>query len=176
MIAPMVAPMIVLGRILTPYGVKGWLRVHPFGDDPQSWRKMSTWWLSVDPEAATTDWIAYELDALKLHGDGVVVKLVGVDDRAGAEAMQGRYVGAHREGLPSTQPDEYYWADLIGLSVVNAQGVALGRVKSLIETGANDVLVIEDGEQERLVPFIEPVLLNVDVPGGLIRVEWGADW
>jgi 16S rRNA processing protein RimM len=72
--------------------------------------------------------------------------------------------------------DEYYWADLIGLAVVNLQDQPLGRVTSLIETGANQVLVVADGERERLLPFVEHVVGKVDVPGGVIRVDWDLDW
>jgi 16S rRNA processing protein RimM len=73
-------------------------------------------------------------------------------------------------------PGEYYWNDLIGLAVVNMQDQPLGRVKSLIETGANEVLVVVDGERERLLPFVEHVVKAVDVPGGTIRADWDSDW
>jgi 16S rRNA processing protein RimM len=64
--------MIVLGRIVAPFGVHGWLRVHPFGDDPEAWRKMPQWWLSSDVEAPDERWKAHDLEAVKIHGDGVV--------------------------------------------------------------------------------------------------------
>ena len=78
--------------------------------------------------------------------------------------------------MPPPAQDEYYWADLIGLAVVNVQDQPLGRVKTLIETGANEVLVVVDGERERLLPFVEHVVKSVDVPGGTIRVDWDGDW
>ena len=86
------------------------------------------------------------------------------------------FFGAPREALPLPAQDEYYWADLIGLAVVNMQDQSLGRVKSLIETGANEVLVVVDGERERLIPFVEHVVKSVDVPGGIIRADWDGDW
>jgi len=168
--------MIVLGRIVAPFGVNGWLRVHPFGDDPGAWRKMPQWWLSADADAPAESWKAHGLDAVKLHGDGVVAKLAGIDDRDASEALGSCYFGAPREALPAPAPDEYYWTDLIGLAVVNMQDRPLGRVKSLIETGANEVLVVVDGERERLLPFVEQVVKAVDVPGGIIRADWGSDW
>ncbi len=168
--------MIVLGRIVAPFGVHGWLRVHPFGDDPEAWRKMPQWWLSADVDAPAASWQVHGLEAVKLHGDGVVVKLDGIDDRDASEALGSCYFGAPRDALPPPAQDEYYWADLIGLAVVNMQDQSLGRVKSLIETGANQVLVVADGERERLLPFVEHVVRKVDVPGGIIRADWDCDW
>jgi 16S rRNA processing protein RimM len=168
--------MIVLGRIVAPFGVQGWLRVHPFGDDPEAWRKMPQWWLSADVDAPDERWKAHGLEAVKIHGDGVVAKLAGIDDRDASEALGSLYFGAPRESLPAPAPGEYYWNDLIGLAVVNVQDQHLGRVKSLIETGANEVLVVVDGERERLLPFVEHVVKAVDVSGGTIRADWDSDW
>ncbi len=168
--------MIVLGRIVAPFGVRGWLRVHPFGDDPLAWQKMPQWWLSTDDGAAPEAWKVYELEEVKLHGDGVVAKLAGVDDRNGSEAIEGCFIAAPREALPKPGSEEYYWADLIGLNVVNLQEQPLGRVVKLLETGANDVLVLHDGERERLVPFVDGVVKAVDTAAGTIRADWGVDW
>ncbi|MBU0752046.1 MAG: ribosome maturation factor RimM [Gammaproteobacteria bacterium] len=169
--------MVVLGRIVAPFGVQGWIKLFPLGDvtdDLAAWREMPAWWLTSDPDG--TEWQRYELDVLKLHGKGLVAKLRGVDDRTAAEALGRSYVGAPREALPAPRDGEYYWADLIGLEVVNALGVKLGTVAELIETGANDVLVVREGKTERLLPFIAQVVREVDVPAGVIRVEWEADW
>jgi len=168
--------MIVLGRIVAPFGVNGWLRVHAFGDDPEAWRKMPQWWLSADVDAPAASWKAHGVEAVRLHGDGVVAKLAGIDDRDASEALGSCYFGAPREALPPPAQDEYYWADLIGLEVVNLQDQLLGRVKSLIETGANQVLVVVDGGHERLLPYVEHVVKTVDVAGGMIRVDWDSDW
>ncbi|HTZ00494.1 MAG TPA: ribosome maturation factor RimM, partial [Rhodocyclaceae bacterium] len=116
--------MIVLGRIVAPYGVKGWVKVHPFGDDPAAWREMPSLWLGADAEGST--WQAFELTALRAHGGGLVAKLAGVDDRSAAEAVSGRFVAAPRHALPRTGENEFYWADLIGLEVVNEQDEHLG--------------------------------------------------
>ena len=80
-----------------------------------------------------------------------------------------------REALPEAAENEYYWSDLIGLEVVNVQGEVLGKVTDLLETGANDVLVVE-GERERLLPFTAQVILKVDLAAGRINVDWGADY
>ena len=165
--------MVVLGRLADPYGVRGWLRLYPFGDDPLIWAKMPVWWIGRDGGP----WREIGLTGLKPHGDGLVVRFDGIEDRGAAEAMKGFFVGAPREALPETEEDEYYWADLIGLEVVNAAGEQLGKVAGLIETGASDVLrVVADDGSERLLPFVAPVVLAVEKEAGLIRVEWGSDW
>jgi 16S rRNA processing protein RimM len=168
--------MIVLGRIVAPFGVHGWLRVHPFGDDPEAWRKMPQVWLSADADAPAVSWKARGLEEIRRHGDGVIAKLAGIDSRDASEALGSCYFGAPREALPPAAAEEYYWADLVGLAVVNTQDHSLGRVKSLLETGANEVLVVVDGERERLLPFVQNVVKAVDVAGGSIRVEWDSDW
>lgn len=165
--------IIVLGRLADPYGVRGWLRLYPFGDDPMNWAEMPVWWVTKEGEP----WREIGLKGLKAHGDGLVVLLDGVVDRTAAEAMKGLLVGAPRDALPSTGDDEFYWGDLVGLEVVNTADERLGKVAGLIETGANDVLRVvgEDGV-ERLLPFVAAVVLAVEKEAGRIRVEWGSDW
>jgi 16S rRNA processing protein RimM len=166
--------MIVLGRVVAPYGVRGWVKVHPLGDDPDSWCRMPQWWFGPDAEGSI--WQPYPLEAFRRHGASWIAKLGGIDDRGKAEGLDGLFVAALREELPRTEPDEYYWTDLIGLDVTNEQGESLGRVDSLIETGAHQVLVVKDGDTERLLPFVSQVVKQVDVGGGCIRVDWARDW
>ena len=172
--------MVVLGRVIAPYGVHGWLKVFPMGDDPESWRALPAWWLGSDADGAPETWQRFDLEDLRWHGKGLVVKLKGVDGRTAAEALDGRYIAAPREALPRTGADEYYWADLIGLQVTNEQGAVLGTVTEMLETGANDVLVVREGEskdaKQRLLPFIASVVKAVDVAAGAIRVDWPEDW
>jgi 16S rRNA processing protein RimM len=166
--------MVVLGRIVAPYGVRGWVKVHPLGDDPEAWCGMPQWWLG--PDADGSCWQPYPLEAFRRHGAAWIAKLGGVDDRNGAEEVDGRYIAAPREAMPETAGDEYYWTDLIGLAVRNEQGESLGTVDSLLETGAHQVLVVQDGETKRLLPFVRQVVKDVDVGAGVIRVDWGMDW
>lgn len=171
--------MIVLGRIIGPFGVHGWVKVHAFGDDPDAWCKMPQWWLAAKADAAPGSWVPYALSEASPHGKGLVAKFESVIDRSAAEAIAGVYVGAPRESLPKTAADEYYWADLVGLDVVNMQGERLGQVSELLSSGANEVLCVRDGEHERLLPFVAQVVKSVErleSGGGLIRVDWGADW
>jgi len=167
--------MVVLGRVTAPYGVQGWVRLHAFGDDPDSWREIERWWLGRD-ENDFSGWRAYPLRDLRLQGKGWVAKLAGVDDRNGAEQLVGQYVGAPRSALPATQQDEYYWGDLVGLSVVNTKQEQLGCVTELIESGAHAVMVVMDGDTQRLLPFVGHVVKAVDVAAGKIQVDWERDW
>ncbi len=165
--------LVVLGRLADPYGIQGWLRLHPYGDDPLAWAEIPVWWVGRDGEP----WRECKLKGLKAHGDGVVVLLDGIADRTAAEAMKGFLVGAPREALPKTDEDEFYWADLVGLDVINTAGERLGKVVGLIETGANAVMrVVSDDNVERLLPFVSAVVLAVEKTAGQIRVEWGSDW
>lgn len=182
--------MVVLGRFFSPYGVQGWLRVHAFGDDPLSWAKMPKWFLSPDAGAPDSSWKPYVPKAVRAHADGLIAKLAGVDDRTAAEVLDGFYFGATRDLLPPVKLDEYYWEDLIGLRVVNLQGQVLGCVKSLLETGAHDVLVVARGgdvattdvagrrgdSSDRLLPFVSDVVKSVDLSTRLVQVAWDVDW
>lgn len=171
--------MIVLGRITAPYGVKGWLHLHPFGDDPASWRGIKRWWLGQDEQEFST-WRAYPLQMMRLHGKSWVVKLTGVDDRDAAERLVGSFFGAPRGELPATDENEFYWADLVGLAVVNERQESLGQVAEMIESGAHAVMVVQDGEgkeaKKRLLPFVDPLVKDVDIAAGRITVAWERDW
>lgn len=165
--------IVVLGRLAEAYGIRGWLRLHAYGDDPLAWQEIPVCYIGKEGGP----WREIRLEALKSHGNGLVVALDGVVDRNSAEALKGFLLGARRENLPKTVSDEYYWADLLGLVVVNEADETLGKVAGLLETGANDVLrvVAEDGA-ERLLPFVAAVVLAVEQESGRIRVAWGSDW
>lgn len=168
--------MIVLGRIVAPFGVKGWVKIAPYGDDHEAWADMPRWWLARNQDASAGDWKPFDLLECREHGSGLVASLDEVPDRNAAENLQGWFVGAPRDALPAPGNDEYYWADLIGLAVENQRGEPLGKVAGLISTGAHDVLRVLDGDAERLIPFVKAYALDVDLEAGLIRVEWERDW
>lgn len=168
--------MVVLGKVTEAYGIKGWLRIHPFGDDPLAWRKMPVWWVRPERDGSAA-WRPLNYRNARLQGDTLVVSFEGIEDRSAAEACKGWLVGVPKAGLPQTADDEFYWADLIGLTVETAAGETLGTVRELLETGANDVLVVVDAAgHERLLPFVATVVLAVDRDAKRIRVEWGSDW
>ena len=169
---------IVLGKIVDAYGLNGWVKIHPFADDPMAWCTMPDWWLCPCEAALSLDaWRTVGLLACRMQGASLLAQLAGVSDRTMAESLRGSLLGAPRNALPETSKDEYYWGDLIGLLVRNQQGEVLGSVFDLIETGANDVLLVRDeAGLERLLPFINSVVLEVDLTGKVLLVDWGLDW
>ncbi len=160
---------LLVGRIAGAYGVRGWVRVTSFTDPVDNILTYSPWW--IDRGDHSEDVIPRNG---RVHGRGVVVRIDGVDDRDEAAALRGAEITVDRDRLPPAGDDRYYWADLVGLRVVNADGVEFGRVDRLMETGANDVLVIH-GDRERLVPFVPGrVVRQVDLDSGTIVVDWDA--
>ena len=159
-----------MGRISAPFGVRGWVKVQPNTAAAQNLLAYKTWWVEDGGE-----WRDCSVAQAKVHGRTVVAKLDGCEDRDAAIALRGKLVAVPRAELPGTRSGEYYWADLMGLAVVNESAQALGRISGILQTGANDVLVVT-GERERLIPFIAAVIRDVDLGAGVVRVEWGADY
>lgn len=170
------ADFVVLGKVVGPYGLRGAVRVYPFADDPMAWARLPCWW--IGKEGVSPDlWQQSRVVKCKAHGDVLVAELECLPDRDASEAAQGMLVGVPRSGMPPVAENEYYWADLVGLDVFNTGEQPLGRVLGLIETSANDVLRIGDGEgQERLLPFVATVVLDVDLSARRVRVDWEVDW
>lgn len=161
---------VVLGRIAAPFGVKGWVKVQPFSEDPGALIGFESW--RVGHGGTHTD---YRVETVQDHGKALIAKLAGVDDRDAAYALRGQEVSVAKSGLPPLEENEFYWSDLIGLSVINREGIELGRVDSLMESGANDLLVVKGG-REYLIPFVAALVGKVDVAGGTIEVDWGEDY
>ena len=163
--------LLVMGRITAPYGVKGWLRVNAYTESPENLLDYEPWYL-----AAGDEWREIQPLEGRPHGKGLVVRLAGCADRDAAALMAGMDIAVYRSQLPETQDNEYYWSDLIGLEVVTVDGRTLGHVDRLLETGANDVLVVHD-ERERLIPYIQDeVIKSIDLESGIIRVDWDPDF
>jgi len=162
---------IIMGRIAGPYGVKGWLRVVSYTRQPNKVLEYTPWYLRRN-----NAWQSSGVVEAKRHGRGLLARLPGCEDRDSAAQLAGTDVGICRGQLPATAADEYYWSDLIGLPVVTLDDTVLGTVDHLIETGANDVLVVK-GERERLIPFIQgQVVALVDLDIRVIRVDWDSDF
>jgi 16S rRNA processing protein RimM len=162
--------LVVMGRIVGAFGIKGWVKIQPFTATPDSLLAYPKWWIGNDPV-----WQEVRVEKAEAHVDTVAAKLAGCEDRDAAALYRGRQVAIPREAFPQAGENEFYWADLIGLKVVNEQGEDFGTVSEIFETGANDVLVVE-GERERLIPFLDQVVKHVDLQGRVIRVDWGADY
>lgn len=159
-----------MGRIAAPFGIKGWVKIHTFSDDPGTLMDYESWRVGRGEQQTR-----YTVEAIQDHSNTLVAKLAGIDDRDAAFALRGQEISVARSDLPPPEENEFYWSDLIGLTVINREGIALGRISSLLETGAHDVLVVK-GEREYLIPFVAAFVGNVDVAGGRIEVDWGEDY
>ena len=163
--------VLVMGRIASPFGVKGWLRINAYTAVADDLLDYSPWYLKLKGQ-----WQAVEPVAGRHHGKGVVVQLKECHDRDDAAALTGTEIGVYRSQLPPVDADEYYWSDLIGMQVITKEDQVLGVVDHLLETGANDVIVVK-GKHECLVPFIrEQVVESVDLENRIIRVDWDSDF
>ncbi len=173
-------PLVVVGRIQGPYGVKGWVHVAAFTDPKENLMGYRPWYLGAwrEPGAATSPgaWRAVEVAEIRPHKQGFVARIAGVGDRNQADALKGHAIGVPASVLPEPGPGEYYWRDLLGAMVVRADGSELGTVRDLLETGAHDVLVVAppggaSGEPV-LIPFHRRYVLAVDAAAGRIDVDW----
>ncbi len=159
-----------MGRINAPFGIKGWVKIQPFTETLDALLDYPAWQIGKGSQ-----WRDVDVEEASVHGDFIVAKLIGCNDRDAALALRGQEIAVNREELPDTEEGEYYWEDLVGLAVVNREGQELGKVSKLLETGANDVLVVK-GEKEILIPFVEAYVLKVDLAQGRIEVDWGLDY
>jgi len=165
------ARLITLGRVAGPWGVKGWIKVTPYADSPADLCELGHWWLQSGGA-----WQEFAVAEARPHGASVVARLAGCEDRDAAAEMTGSEIAAPRDALPEPGQGETYWADLVGLKVVNLQGEVLGEVTGLMATGAHDVLRVASADGERLVPYVAHVVREVDLARGEVRVDWERDW
>jgi 16S rRNA processing protein RimM len=166
--------LITLGKVGAVYGIKGWLKIHSFTDEPEAILDYLPWSLKLGNKVQTvevTDW--------RKHNNGLVVKVAGYDDRDRAQSLVGSEILVKETALAKLPEGEFYWRDLIGMAVVTNQGYDLGTVSEIMETGANDVLVVKanrnDGfsKKERLIPYLfEQVVLSVSAKNKQICVDW----
>ena len=164
--------LVVMGRVVAPYGVVGWLKVIPDTEQFDGLLAYKTWWLGKD-----NDWRELAVKEAKTHNDVLVVKLQGIDDRDAALACKGKQIAVPRALLPKLDDEEYYWSDLIGLNIKNQQDVDFGKIADVFATGANDVIVAKmDDGVERLIPYIAQVIINVDLAAKSMLVDWDADF
>jgi 16S rRNA processing protein RimM len=172
--------LIDVGRITTVHGIQGWVKVRSHTAPIENLLQYQPWWLKTRHGVK-----AVEIDAGQVHGQGLIVHIKGVDDRDLARDYCQVDVAVERNQLPELDADEFYWHQLEGLKVVSnyeGQVSTLGVVVRMMETGANDVLVIkgDDGsidQKERLVPYLpDQVIKSIDLDAQLITVEWDPEF
>ena len=183
------ADAVEVARVIDAWGLKGGIRVRPYADDPQALFSSRRWFMrpSDGPGPQRSVPPLLRIRQAKEHGDGVVAIADEVPDRNAAEALKGARIFVSRASFPTPDSDEYYWVDLIGLAVVNREGVELGTVANLISTGPQSVLRVvldappvegagEPVQTERLIPFVDAYVDDVDLVARRIRVDWGLDY
>jgi len=181
MTALQLADHVLVARIGAVYGVKGWVKLISFTDPPKNilgYQKFVT--LQHDGQGEKL--MSLTLNQSKAQGKDIVAHISGCDDREQARIYTGSSLYLPKSSLPELDATEFYWYQLQGLRVINQQGEDLGKVSYLLETGANDVLVVQGDaksidEEERLIPYLrEQVIAQVDLEQGLIRVNWEKDF
>jgi len=184
------ADAVLVGRVREAWGIAGWIRVEPFNDpDDSVLLTARRWWLrspepaegmprsvKPGPSRGPTSPVCLKISRCRVHSDALVAKPVGVDDRSAAESLKGLEILVSREAFPRPAEGEFYWVDLIGCELRNSSGVVLGLVSQIDHHGAHPILVVRDGEHERLVPFVDALIQQVDLPARLIVAEWEPDW
>lgn len=170
----MSAGRVTLGRVAGVHGVKGWIKLYSFTRPAENLLKYRRWWIGGDD--------GFEAKVLAIQTHNLLAQIgksdgLPIEDRDVAAALIGKAIAVDRDDMPKLPSGQYYWSDLIGLQVVNDEGVALGQVSDLTSNGAQDVLVITDGEVERLIPFVHgPIVREVDMEARRIVCDWQPDW
>lgn len=166
--------VILVGKIGASYGIKGWFKVNTYTEIPEAIFEYSPWHVSLNGQNHVV-----EVAEWRRHNKGLIAKFAGVDNRNDAEAWLHAEISVTADQLPELAEDEFYWRDLKGMLVTNEQGYNFGTVSGLMETGSNDVLVVDAnrndafGKTERLIPFIQDdVIKNIDVEQNTIMVDW----
>jgi 16S rRNA processing protein RimM len=160
---------VVLGRVGAPHGVQGWVKVFSYTEPPEGITDYPEW----DVVRGTEVRRMTVLES-KRAGQGIAVRLEGIETREAAQMLSGAEVRIDRSELPEAGPGEYYWHDLVGLEASNRDGQSLGRVAEILELPAHPVIVLR-GERERLVPLVPERLVAVDLAGGKLTLDWHPD-
>ncbi|MGJ8694270.1 MAG: ribosome maturation factor RimM [Thalassotalea sp.] len=165
---------LTLGKVGAVYGIKGWLKIHSFTDIPDAIFDYAPWSIKLGENTQSltvTDW--------RKHNNGLIAKVAGIEDRDQAQRLVGFEISVSSEDLPALPEGDFYWKDLIGMQVVTSNGYSLGVVSDLMETGANDVLVVKAnfndgfGKKERLIPYLmDQVVIAVSPENKQIEVDW----
>ncbi len=180
--AELPADAIEVGRIADAWGIKGWFKVLPHSADPEALFSSKHWFLMPSERGAKTftGVARLAITEVKNHSDTVVASANGVTSRDAAEALRGARIFISRANFPAAAEGEYYWVDLIGLDVINREGVTLGTVSELLSTGAQTVLVIDYHEEgklmQRMVPFVTHYVDDVNLINRRITVDWQPDY
>lgn len=163
---------VCVGKIAGVFGVQGWVKIHSYTSPQENILRYSPWLI----EDAGGNRRSITITQGQTRSKGIIVQLAGITNRDQALAVVGSAIFISRDQLPQKADGEFYWSELVGLQVATREGVLLGTVDSIMETGANDVLIIK-GERDRAIPFLQGrSVLKVDLDAGLITVDWDPEF
>ena len=171
-------PMVVMGRIVGSFGVLGWVKVFPFTEFVDGLLDYPVWWVGK----GDGKWREVKVTKCNVHAKMLTAVLEQCADRTAAMMLRGMQIAIPRNQLPvlsDSGEDGYYWSDMIDLKVVNLQDEELGNVTGLLESGSSDILQVQslkEGKSERLIPFVDQVIVKVDLEVHQIIVDWGSDY
>jgi 16S rRNA processing protein RimM len=164
--------MVIMGRVAAAHGIRGWVRIQPFTEYIDSLLDYKSWWIGQEHGP----WREVTVQQCEVHNKTLAAQLPDCPDRNAAEKLKGLLIAVPRSSMPEQRDDEYYWSDLVGLTVINESGATLGTVESLLETGANQVLSVKGDSGTLLIPFVATAIKQVDVQNKCIKVDWSADY
>lgn len=176
--------MVVMGKVATVFGVKGWIKVHSYAEPEASLMDYAELYIR-EGRGSKDVWLPLQIDQWQQHAKGLVAHVRGCDDREEAKRFAQRDIAVPARFLPELEEGEFYWHELQGLKVYyldEADDHLLGKVDHLLETGANDVLVVKAcsgsmDRRERLIPYRpEEVVLNIDLDAGTMLVDWDPEF
>ncbi|HHL30999.1 MAG TPA: ribosome maturation factor RimM [Oceanospirillales bacterium] len=157
---------ILIGKVSGCFGVKGWLKIFSYSDPRENITTYKSWLVGDK---------LFDSVESKKNGKLIVAKLEGINDKETAQTLIGQKIEILQSQLQQLDTNQFYWKDLIGLSVTNKQGVDLGIIKNMLETGSNDVIIIK-GDRERLIPYItDKTIIKVDLSNKTMLVDWHED-
>lgn len=168
------ADLVLMAHVREPFGLTGRVKLHVYSDDLDALGQFKSWWWAGP--AGKPDWAQVVPEEFVERGGGVIAKLPGIDDRDAAFARKGWQIAVARSAFSPVLEGEYYWSDLLGLRVVNRDGVVLGCVTELMDLGPHQVLRVMQDARETLIPFVVQYVDRVDTAGGEIVVDWGLDY
>jgi 16S rRNA processing protein RimM len=177
--------LVIVGYVSGAFGLQGWVKIRPYSTTADALLEAPLFWLESAAQADVAPNLR-EVKRLssKIHGEDVVARLDEVPDRTAAEALKGTVVKVSRQAFPALEQDEFYWVDLIGLAVQNLQGEDLGVVRAMMDNGAQSILRVAASDvpeaelmkHERLIPFVDHFVKEVDREAKKIVVDWGSDY
>jgi 16S rRNA processing protein RimM len=164
--------MVIMGRVAAAHGIRGWVKIQPYTEYLDSLLDYPVWWIGSEQGP----WKEVNVLECEMHNKTLAALLPNCPDRNASEKLKGLLIAVPRDSLPKQADGEYYWSDLIGLTVVTEAGATLGLVTQLIETGANQVLMVQGEVENILIPFVATAIKQVDIKNKVIRVDWSAEY